>query len=361
MVEVWQFRKQTEGKGKGKMEELISVIVPVYGAEKYLKVCVDSIRQQTYQNLEIILVDDASPDGSGAMCDGFAKEDSRITVIHREKNGGISAARNSGLAIAKGAYIGFADCDDDMHPRNFEILAKLLEEHQVDIVVADYEEIEDADMDHEDAEIVYDKIQVTGYTGVECMNHLLTVNNVKTILPWNKLYKRKVFDAGHRFPEGINGEDDFCIPHLLCEAEKVIYTDVSLYYWRKRPSSYSRSFKLSRTSYLYVLEEREAFLKDKISDELKHRFLVHYMEILWDFYYLVKHHYPEEKERIRGYRCKFQKKYEENKAIWQIPLKKKLKWDVFRKAIWISDIWYAIDQVKRKTIRKIKGIDNYYN
>ena len=132
-------------------------------------------------------------------------------------------------------------------------------------------------------------------------------------------------------------------------------------YWRKRPTSYSRSFKLSRTTYLYVLEEREEFLKDKISDELKHRFLVHYMEILWDFYYLVKINYPNEKERYRSYRKKFQNKYEENKHILHISKKKKLKWDVFRKAIFISDVWYKIDQIKRKTIRKMKGIDNYYN
>lgn len=193
------------------------------------------------------------------------------------------------------------------------------------------------------------------------MNHLLTEKNIKTILPWNKLYRRKVFDAGNRFPEGINGEDDFCIPHLLCAAEEVIYTDVCLYYWRKRPTSYSRSFKLSRTTYLYVLEEREEFLKDKISDELKHRFLVHYMEILWDFYYLVKIYYPEKKSLYQSYREKFRKKYEENKQFLHIPKKKKMKWDAFCYALMVSDIWYGIDQIKRKTIRKIKGIDNYYH
>ena len=85
------------------------------------------------------------------------------------------------------------------------------------------------------------------------------------------------------------------------------------------------------------------------------------MEILWDFYYLVKINYPNEKERYRSYRKKFQNKYEENKHILHISKKKKLKWDVFRKAIFISDVWYKIDQIKRKTIRKMKGIDNYYN
>ena len=127
------------------MDELISVIVPVYGAEEYLEKCVRSILNQSYQNLEIILVDDQSPDHSGKLCDELAKEDTRIKVIHREKNGGISAARNTGIDIAKGDYIGFSDCDDYMHHQNFEILHRLLVEHDVDIVVADYLEIEDND------------------------------------------------------------------------------------------------------------------------------------------------------------------------------------------------------------------------
>lgn len=343
------------------MEELISVIVPVYGAESYLEKCVRTIMNQTYRNLEIILVDDKSPDNSGNICDKLAKEDERIIVIHRKENGGISAARNSGIDIAKGDFIGFSDCDDYMHARNFEILHRLLQDNKVDIVVADYLEIEDDDNHHKDEDIVYENIKIERYGGIECMNHLLTAKNVKTILPWNKLYRRKVFDAGHRFPDGINGEDDFCIPHLLCTAEEVIYTDVSLYYWRKRPTSYSRSFKLSRTTYLYVLEEREEFLQDKIPSNLKHRFLVHYMEILWDFYYLVKINYPQERERYREYREKFKIKYEQNKNFLHISKKKKLKWYVFRKALFISDVWYKIDQLKRKTIRKMKGIDNYYN
>ena len=345
------------------MEALISVIVPVYGAESYLEKCVRSIMNQTYENLEIILVDDKSPDNSGELCDKLAKEDDRIVVIHREQNGGISAARNSGIDVAKGEFIGFSDCDDYMHARNFEILHRLVVDNDVDIAVADYLEIEDEDNDHPDEEINYDAIKIERLKGVECMNYLITALNTKTILPWNKLYRRKVFETKEkfRFPDGVNGEDDFCIPHLLCAADEVIYTDVSLYYWRKRPTSYSRSFKLSRTSYLYVLEEREEFLVDKISDELKHRFLVHYMEILWDFYYLTSIHYQEEKELYQGMRQKFIRKYEENKDFLKISRKKKLKWDVFRKALFISDIWYKIDQVKRKTIRKIKGIDNYYN
>ena len=102
---------------------LISVIVPVYKVEPYLRRCIDSIRNQTYTNLEIILVDDGSPDNCGHICDEYAQKDKRILVIHQE-NGGLSAARNSGLARCTGAYIGFVDSDDCIHPEMYERLYK---------------------------------------------------------------------------------------------------------------------------------------------------------------------------------------------------------------------------------------------
>ncbi|MDR1569370.1 MAG: glycosyltransferase, partial [Oscillospiraceae bacterium] len=103
------------------MNETISVIVPIFNVELYLKRCVDSILAQTYKNLEIILVDDESPDACGAICDDYANMDERVRVIH-QKNGGLSAARNAGLDIATGAYIGFVDSDDYILPEMYEKL-----------------------------------------------------------------------------------------------------------------------------------------------------------------------------------------------------------------------------------------------
>ena len=105
------------------MKELISVIVPVYNVEKYLAKCVESIRKQTYSNLEIILVDDGSPDACPRMCDQFALDDARIKVIHKP-NGGLSDARNAGIEAASGAYIGFVDSDDYIHPKMYMELWK---------------------------------------------------------------------------------------------------------------------------------------------------------------------------------------------------------------------------------------------
>ena len=103
------------------MDDLISVIVPVYNVEKYVKKCVDSIIAQTYRNLEIILVDDGSTDSSGRICDELASIDKRIIVIHKP-NGGLSDARNAGISIARGKYLGFVDGDDLIHPQTYEIL-----------------------------------------------------------------------------------------------------------------------------------------------------------------------------------------------------------------------------------------------
>ena len=108
---------------------LLSVIVPVYKVEPYLRRCIDSIRNQTYKNLQIVLVDDGSPDGCGAICDEYTKLDDRIIAVHQE-NEGLSGARNNGLLFAEGEYIAFVDSDDWLHPQMYEILIHLIEAHR---------------------------------------------------------------------------------------------------------------------------------------------------------------------------------------------------------------------------------------
>ena len=115
----------------------VSVVVPVYKVEKYLDRCVSCLQNQTLQDLEIILVDDGSPDRCPAMCDAYAQRDSRIRVVHK-KNGGLSSARNAGIAAASGTYIGFVDSDDDCEPDMYEKLLRVMEREQVDFVMSDY-------------------------------------------------------------------------------------------------------------------------------------------------------------------------------------------------------------------------------
>lgn len=119
------------------MNPVVSVVVPVYKAEKYLDRCVKSLLNQSLKEIEIILVDDGSPDGCGKLCEEYAKTDERIRVIHKQ-NGGLSSARNAGLAVVSGKYVGFVDSDDDIGPDMYEKLVNAAEKYQVDFVMADY-------------------------------------------------------------------------------------------------------------------------------------------------------------------------------------------------------------------------------
>ena len=123
-------------------QALISVIVPVYKVEAFLPKCVNSILNQTYKNLEILLVDDGSPDGSGALCDAYARQDSRVRVIHK-KNGGLSDARNAGIEAAAGDYLAFVDSDDWLEPDTYEVMLSAAERHHTQLVCAGrYDEYE---------------------------------------------------------------------------------------------------------------------------------------------------------------------------------------------------------------------------
>ncbi|MBE6127682.1 MAG: glycosyltransferase [Erysipelotrichaceae bacterium] len=126
---------------KNTIKPKLSIVVPVYNVENYLERCVNSLINQTFSNFEIILVDDGSPDRSGLMCDEYSKKDKRIHAVHK-CNGGLSSARNAGMAVASGEYIGFVDSDDDVEPDMYEKLVNAAEEYQVDFVMADYLRIE---------------------------------------------------------------------------------------------------------------------------------------------------------------------------------------------------------------------------
>ena len=122
------------------MDKLVSIIVPVYKVEKYIHRCVDSLVNQTLQSIEIVLVDDGSPDNCPSICDDLAKKDSRIKVVHKE-NGGLSSARNAGLDVAKGKYVGFVDSDDDVELIMYEKMVAVAEQYKVDFVMADYRRV----------------------------------------------------------------------------------------------------------------------------------------------------------------------------------------------------------------------------
>ena len=217
------------------MDKKISVIVPVYKVEKYLARCVDSIINQTYKNLEIILVDDGSPDGCGAMCDEYAKKDERIKVIHKE-NGGLSSARNAGLDIATGDYIAFVDSDDRLSSDAYENLLKALDGKSDVIANFMYErEIESGEtfpsvVPHKNDEI----IPVENYIG-ELMMH------VGDVSACTKLFPKGVI-SGVRFAEGVLNEDLLFMLEFSDKIKEIVFVGKVGYYYFVREKSISSGY-----------------------------------------------------------------------------------------------------------------------
>ena len=208
---------------------LISVIVPVYKVEKYLYTCVDSILKQTYQNLEIILVDDGSPDTCGSLCDRYAAQDPRIRVIHKP-NGGLSDARNAGLQIATGEYVGFVDSDDYIAPDMYRILFEAITAHDAQVAVCDSHNV----CESESKLFPFSQGNATVYTGNDSSYALFT--GAITHFAWNKLYKRSLFDT-IAFPIGKIYEDLFTTYRILQRCQKVVHTNTALYFYRVRNDS----------------------------------------------------------------------------------------------------------------------------
>lgn len=215
------------------MDDLISVVIPVYNVEKYLEKCLDSVTGQTYGNLEIILVDDGSTDNSGAICDRYAQKDSRVAVIH-QKNGGLSKARNVGMDTATGKYISFIDSDDYVGSCYIETLYKALPEGGNGISVCDYLPVESDDAEQIPGTGVWDmgnpieRLEKMYHPKIHGMNFVAT----------RKLFARSLFtENGILFPEGRVHEDDATIPKLVYFAQRLNYTDAVMYFYRRNPNS----------------------------------------------------------------------------------------------------------------------------
>lgn len=221
------------------MDYVISIIIPVYNSEKYLFECVDSVRNQTYKNLEIILIDDGSIDFSGSLCDQYAMMDQRIRVVHKT-NGGVSDARNHGLKIARGDYIGFVDADDLIEHDMYETLLKLCLKGDSKLACTGYDIIGDKSSkkeDHIDREIILSSDDF--FADITLGDHLITVTNAV----WNRLYHRDIIQ-GVEFPKGKNyGEEIVFNTKTIINAGKCIYTNKKLYHYRIRNGSITRSDK----------------------------------------------------------------------------------------------------------------------
>lgn len=219
---------------------LITVIVPCYKVEPYLPTCIDSILRQTYRHLEVLLVDDGSPDNSGRICDDYAKKDTRITVIHKE-NGGLSDARNVAIDQAKGEWITFIDSDDFVADDYVETLYGLAIDFGCDCSVCRFRTFKEGSKPV-NRHVSPIKEMFTPMKAVEQMFYQEKFDNNAHA----KLYHRRLFESGIRYPKGLVFEDLATTYKLLLQSHGVAYTDAELYYYLLRADSIEGSYSAKK-------------------------------------------------------------------------------------------------------------------
>lgn len=244
-------------------KDLISIVIPVYNVERYLKKCINSIVNQSYKNIEIILVDDGSTDNSSEICDEYIKKDDRIKVIHKE-NGGLSDARNKGIDMAKGKYITFVDSDDYVENLYIEKLYEAIcKQNAVVAICAIYKINENEQII---SKIGYQENLVK--SGKETLKDLYQGHSLENIVAWNKMYDITLFGE-LRYPFGKLHEDEFTTYKILYTADKVAIIADPLYYYRQSESSImGRKFNIKRLDVLDAFEERSEFFKERNEIEL---------------------------------------------------------------------------------------------
>lgn len=264
---------------------IISVIVPVYNVEKYLKICIDSILNQTFKEFELILVNDGSTDNCGKICDIYKSKDKRIRVIHK-KNAGLSSARNVGLDLAKGKYIAFVDSDDYINKNMYEILYSNLIKTDADISICNFQYVNDNSIININQSI--DNYEYLIFNNIEALNKLYSENNVNVVVAWNKLYKKELFED-LRYTEGRIHEDEFIIHKLLYKSKKIVYNNTELYYYLKRQGSITQcDFNLKKLDAVYAFKERVEFFREKKLIELQFKAQQKYIYSFLGNYYKAK-------------------------------------------------------------------------
>lgn len=254
------------------MNKTISVIVPIYNVAAYLPQCLESILNQDYEDLQVLLVDDGSTDDSGAICDRFAARDSRIQVIH-QKNGGAASAKNAGLRVATGKYLSFVDSDDYLEPDVYGFLVKTLEEAQADAVQGAFQEVYRSRRE----------VRPLKTETLEGYDYLLRFpKDFSCALLWNKLYRRELFD-GVFFEEGHKIDDEYFTYQGFLQPRRVVCTERVIYNYRKRASSVMGSPESAEQRILDCLDsiaKRRQKVRTSVP-QLSRAFDENYLDVLW--------------------------------------------------------------------------------
>ena len=280
-------------------KELISVIIPVYNVEKYLKKCVNSIIDQSYKNLEIVLVDDGSTDKSGDICDDYLKIDERIKVIHKN-NGGLSDARNVGIDNSTGVYIGFIDSDDFIKNDMFEILYNAIKKTKADLamcrVIDCYGSIPD---------IKNENLKVKSLSPDQAIANVLESKEI-SVNAVSKLYKKELFD-NLKFEVKRTAEDAIIMIELITKCKKIAYVNAIEYYYIHRENSITTSEFNPRNGYdvIYAYKKNYEIIKSKFPNLIE----LAEMRLCWAHFFvldsMVKSKYKIDKNVVKYLRRRF--------------------------------------------------------
>ncbi len=245
----------------------ISVVVPIYNAEKTLTRCVDSLRNQTYNNIEILLIDDGSTDNSGTISDSYAKDDNRIKVLHK-RNGGVAAARNTGMDIATGEYITFCDSDDTVSPEYVEKLYIAVKNANADIAICDFIKVGKDRLSLKSCRIspgVYDSDSLRSH----CLPSLLVGNDKDNFFPaitnncWGKLFRKTILERNRKyFFEDISfGEDKLVVLSCILDASKIVYLDNEyLYFYYMTENSITHKYSSTMLCEYTLLQDHISYI-----------------------------------------------------------------------------------------------------
>ncbi len=278
-----------------KKQPLISVVVPVYNVEKYIHKCVDSIINQTYKNLEIILVDDGSPDNCPKICDEFAKNDKRIKVIHKQ-NGGLSDARNVGIEVAKGKYITFIDSDDYIETNYVELLYNTINDDKSDISIGSHKVIYDSGK-------IIDKStsERTILNPKEVLKRILYDDGID-LSAWGKLYKLNLF-KDIKYPVGRLFEDSATTYLLIDKANKISINSCVIYNYIIRNNSITNSsFNLKKLDLITSTREMNDYILNKypkLGKACKRRLMWAYLSTFSQLAMCDKRYREEERKLLK--------------------------------------------------------------
>lgn len=316
--------------------ELISVIVPVYQAEKYVDRCIRSIVRQTYPEIEIIIVDDGSTDRSLQICQEWEKKDPRIRTVHQE-NRGVSAARNTGLQEARGTYILMVDSDDYITEDTISILHHISRKYGSEIVICDFQEGEEGNFQFGKPE--YEDVRMLSPDELMKLSYSDGHQALRVITPWAKLYRRDLF-TDIRYPEGKIFEDIYITHRLLWRCTKVAITDAALWYYFVHADSIMHAdFSLAKLDYLDALKDRIVFFETQNEPELRETAYDEYMHaLIWE--YSRTHDLLHDLDAANTIHAKFRSAYQKGRRSVRYPEETRLyRWLFFTSPVLLKVYW----------------------